>query len=551
MDGTDAPIVPDSDAPQNRRRGLRAALALAAALTLAGCHGKVQRPACPAGQVCLEYGNGSEPSTLDPQTSQLVFESVIIGDLMMGLTTDAPDGTVLPGIATSWETSPDGLTWTFHLRDARWSDGTPVTAEDFVYAYRRILDPRTAATYAYLVAILKNGKAVTAGKAAPETLGARALDPHTLELTLEHPVPYLPELAKHQSFFPVPRHVVARFGDGWTQPGRMVSNGPYRLVSWRLGDYLRVEKNPHFWDAPKVCVDRVDYYPTTDAIAAERRVARGELDLNTDFQSNRIARLRKTMGGYVRTHVNLATGYVMFNTHTPALKDPRVRRALSESIDRDFITTKLQRAGQVPAYAFVAPGTANYPPGAQTPWARMSFPDRQAEARRLLAQAGYGPDRPLKVELKIANSPGSLLLTEAVQADWKAIGVESRQMLYESQVVFAAYRARDFEIGSARWFADYDDPLTFLDLFKSDTGAQNYGDYNNPVYDTLMDAADHEPDIEKRGRILSEAEQVMLDTDNIAPLYFDVNRALVNPRVTGWVDNATATHRARWLCVKR
>src|SRR5207244_1640750 len=154
----------------------------------------------------------------------------IIGDLMMGLTTEAADGSAMPGMATSWETSPDGLTWTFHLRQASWSDGEPVTADDFVYAYRRILEPETAATYAYLVAILKNGQAINAGKLPPQALGARALDPHTLELTLEHPVPYLPELAKHQSFFPVPRHVVERYGEGWTQPGRYVSNGAYRLA---------------------------------------------------------------------------------------------------------------------------------------------------------------------------------------------------------------------------------------------------------------------------------------------------------------------------------
>jgi oligopeptide transport system substrate-binding protein len=532
-------------------RSTRLAAAALAALTLAGCQRHADRPPCPAGQVCLEYGNGSDPSTIDPQTSQLVDEAVIIGDLMMGLTTEAADGSAIPGMATSWETSPDGLVWTFHLRDAKWSDGEPVTADDFVYAYRRILDPKTAATYAYLVAILKNGQAVNAGKAPPPALGARALDVHTLQLTLEHPVPYLPQLAKHHSFFPVPRHVVERYGEGWTRPGRYVSNGPYRLVSWRLGDYLRVEKNPYFFDAKHVCVDRIDYYPTTDSVAAERRVAAGELDVNTSFQSNRIARLRARMGGYVRTHSTLATSYLIFNTADfVPFRDVRVRQALAMAVDREFITGKLMRAGQIPAYAFVPPGVASYVAGPQVAWARLPFAERQDRARRLLAAAGYGPGRPLKVEMKSANSPDTQLLSQAIQADWKAIGVETQILQNEGQIAFAAYSARDFQVAPVSWYADYDDPLTFLDLFKSDTGVQNYGDYRNPAYDALLAQAAEERDLGRRARILARAEQIMLDDATISPIYFVVNRNLVSPRISGWIDNATDTHRARWLCVK-
>lgn len=204
---------------------LRRLLALLAAVTLSACQGGLQRPPCPAGKVCLEYGNDSEPATLDPSKAQLVAEALVIGDLMLGLTTEAADGRVIPGMAERWETSPDGLTWTFHLRPARWSDGVPVTADNFAFAYRRILDPQTGSPYAYMVQILKNGAAASAGKAPLEAIGARALDPHTLELRLEHPVPYLPQLLTHQSFYPIPAHVVRRFGDGWVAPGRYVSNG--------------------------------------------------------------------------------------------------------------------------------------------------------------------------------------------------------------------------------------------------------------------------------------------------------------------------------------
>jgi oligopeptide transport system substrate-binding protein len=529
----------------------RAAVGLAAALALSGCQQKAQRPACPADQVCLEYGNGTEPETLDPQKSSLLDESVIINDLMHGLTTEAPDGSVAPALAQSWTTSPDGLVWTFKLRPARWSDGVPVTADDFVYAYRRVLEPETAAIYAYLVAsMFKNGQAVNAGKAPPEALGVRALGPRTLEITLEHPAPYLPELLKHLSFFPVPKHVVEKYGDQWVQPGHYVSTGPYQLVAWRLGDYIQVRKNPRFWDAASVCVDRINYYPTADVVAAERRVARGELDINTSFQSNRIARLRKTMPGYVRTHVTLATSYMVFNASGASkFRDIRVRRALSESVDREFIANKLLRAGQVPAYSFVPPVIANYVKGPRLKWAGRSLAERQADARRLLAEAGYGPDNPLKLEIKTSNATESQLMAQSIQADWRAVGVEAALVQNEFQVAMAAYRTRDFDVAPIAWIADYNDPLTFLELVKSDTGAQNYGDYKNPAYDALLAKAAAEPDRVARAHILARAEQIMLDDEALAPLLFGVNRNLVSPRVTGWVDNAANQHRARWLCV--
>ncbi|WP_304219108.1 peptide ABC transporter substrate-binding protein, partial [Phenylobacterium aquaticum] len=309
--------------------------ALVATLALAGCQAKVTRSPCPKGQVCVEYGNNAEAASLDPQKANLVDEATIISDLIVGLTTDAPDGSPVPALATGWETSADGLVWTFHLRDAVWSDGVPVTADDFVYAYRRILDPQTASIYAYLLYILKNGQALNEGKASPDALGVRALDAHTLQLTLEHPAPYLPEIAKHQSFFPVPKHAVEKWGDAWIQPAHFVGDGPYSLVEWRLGDYIRVQKNPRYFDADKVCIDRINYYPTPDAVMAERRVLRGELDVNTMFQSNRIGRMRQTMPDTVRTGTILATAYLSFNTHdVAAFRDIRVRRALSEAIDR-------------------------------------------------------------------------------------------------------------------------------------------------------------------------------------------------------------------------
>jgi oligopeptide transport system substrate-binding protein len=530
----------------------RLALLLFAAAALAACQGKVQRPACPPGKVCLEYGNETEPLSLDPQIANLVPESHIIGDLMVGLTTEAADGRAMPGVAASWTTSADGLTWTFHLRDARWSDGQPVTAGDFVYAYRRVLDPKTASIYAYLVTLLKNGQAVNAGKAPPSAVGAAAPDPHTLVLTLEHPAPYLPQILMHQSFYPVPAHVLARLGDAWTRPGAYVSDGAYRLTAWRLGDHVTVEKNPLFYDAAHVCVDRINYYPTADVVSAERRVQRGELDLNTTFQSNRLEHIRKVTPGYARPALVLATFYLSFNTRdVKPLKDIRVRRALSEAIDRDFIVKKLQRAGQQAAYSFVPPGVENYAYGARLRWAAEPLAQRQVEARALLAAAGFTPARPLKLEIKAASVTETLLLMEAIQADWRAIGVDATIVQNEGQIVFAAYANRDFQVGSMSWYADFDDPATFLGLLKSDVGAQNYGDYRNPAYDALLDQADQQPDAARRAQLLRRAEQIMLDDEGMAPIGFSVSRSLVNPRITGWTDNPLDNHRARWLCVRR
>ncbi len=536
-----------------KRPTLRNAAALSLfALALAACQGAAQRVACPAGKVCLEYGNNSEPQTLDPQKAHLLDESAIISDLIMGLTTDAPDATPAPGAATHWEASADGLTWTFHLRPSKWSDGRPVTADDFVFGIGRTLDPKTASIYAYLLYVVKNGQPVNEGKLPLSALGVRAVDPMTVEITLEHPAPYLPQLTKHQSFFPAPRHVVEKYGDAWVRPGNYVSNGPFRLVSWKLGDKITVEKNPYFYDAANVCLDRINYYPTPDAISAERRVARGELDINTRFQSNRYERLKSTMPGVPRTDVALATAYMSLNTReVAAFRDIRVRRALSMAIDRDFITAKLLRAGQQPAYSFVPGVTANYvKDGPRLRWANLTFEQRQAEAKRLLAAAGYTAERPLKLTILAANNTDTLLLMEAVQADWRSVGVEVKLEQNESGVAFAAYRNRAFDVGSMSWYGDFNDPVTFLGLMKSDTGAQNYGDYKNAAYDALLAQADNEPDVDKRARILAQAEQRLLDDEGVMPIYFVVNRSLVRPQVTGWVSNAPNFHRTRYMCLK-
>lgn len=524
------------------------------ALAVAGCQPSAEvapkRGSCPESKVCLHIGNGAEPISLDPHQSTGTWEDRIIGGSLMGLTQDDPEGNAVPGMAEHWETSADGLVWTFYLRAAFWSDGVPVGAEDFVFSLRRILLPETAAEYASLLYLIEGAQAVNGGEAAPETLAVRAISPKVLEIRLTHPAPYLTELTKHATMYPVPKHAVEKFGDAWSQPENYVVNGPYLITAWRLGDYVKQVKNPRFYEADKVCVDEIYHYPTTDWVSSERRVRRGELDIAHGIQSNRVDFLREQIPDYVRTHTWLGTSYLAFNTNDPQLKDPHVRQALSMAIDRDFITGKLLRGGQEPAYTFVPPGIANYRNPGLPEWSGWSFERRQAAARRLLTEAGYGPDNPLKIEIKHRNSADPMLVMPAIQSDWRQIGVDASLRQNEVQIAYASYRNRDFQVADAGWIADYNDAMSFLYLQQSTTGPQNYGDYRNPAFDALLTQADNEPDTDIRSGHLGQAEMLMLQDAPIVPTYFAVNSALVSPKITGYADNIVNNHRIRYLCVQ-
>lgn len=528
---------------------MRATFILLLALLLAACSKGQGRPPCPAGKQCLEVANSSEPLTLDPSKAQLVNESNILYDLMIGLTTFDVTGHTVPGMAVSWETSPNGLTWTFHLRDAKWSDGVPVTAGDFVFGMRRLQEPRTASPYSYLHYLIAGAQAVNEGKAAPETMGVRAIDPRTLEIRLTHPAPYLPLLLIHSSGMPIPEHAVRRWGDAWIEPGHYVSNGAYALSSWALGDRITLVRNPYFYDDANVCFDRIDYFSASDPVSGERRIESGELDAFNTFSSNRLRYIQKHLAGYARHTPVFGIYYLSFNRHVPALADRRVRLALSMGVDREFITGTLLGSGQKPLYGFVPPGMSSHLPFPKPAWAAWPFARRQAVARRLLRQAGYGPDRPLRLELKYPNS-GDKIINTALQADWRAIGAEINLAPVETQILYSELNVRAFEIALDSWYEDFDDPTTFLQLLSSSAGPQNHGDYANPRYDALLAAADEERDSARRARLLSRAEQVAMADAPVAPIYVTSGRNLVNPALTGWIDSPADFHPKRFLCRK-
>lgn len=533
--------------PRFSRRAFGLAAGALGATLLAGC-GRAVIGLDPV-NASLDIGNGAEPLSLDPHKASGQWENNIIGNLLVGLTTDGPDAAIIPGIAERWETSEDGLTWTFYLRAAQWSDGRPCDAYDFEYAYRRILHPDTIAEYASILYPILNAQACKSGDLPIEALGVRAVDARTFEIRLEHPAPYLPGLLKHYTSFPVPRHIVEAHGDDWIKPENAVWNGAFRLVKWWSNYIVHLAKNERFFDAQNVALKELFFYPSTDDDAAARRVMRGEIAWSTRFPGKKQDLYDREIPGFARTHPWLLNNYFSLNTSRPPFNDVRVRRALSMAIDRRFLAYEIWKAGYEPAYGFVPPGIAGYPEGARLFFADWPKERRLEEARRLLEEAGYGPSNPLRFTFKHRNSGDNPRVAVVAQADWRAIApwVQAELRGQEVQIHYADLRAGDFEAGDGGWIADYNDAKNYLFLLETRTGNQNYSRYSNPAYDQLMLAADQERDAERRFEIMRQAEQIAVDDCPIIPVAIGASTNLVHPRVTGWVENIEDVHRARWM----
>ncbi len=500
----------------------------------------------------LQIGNGAEPLSLDPHQASGTWENRIIGDMLQGLTTDDPQGRPIPGMATEWSTSPDGLVWTFKLRDAKWSDGQPVTAEDFVFAWQRIMTTSPPAKYASILYVIKNAEKIYDGRIKDVTqLGVRAIDAKTLEVTLEHPAPYLPGLLTHYTSFPIPKHVVEKVGKDWIKAENFVGNGPYKLQQWKPNDFVHVVRNANYYDNANVCIDQIFFYPTADDNAAERKVRTGDLDINTNFSGSRLEEINKNLPGYARIHGYTGLTYYIFNLRKAPFNDARVRAAISMTADREFVTKEILKAGQQPAYSLVPPGIANYQTGAMsTDFKGQSMEERLARAKKLLEEAGYGPEKPLKFTFSFRNSGDNPRVAPVVQQNWAKIApwVQVEILGAETQINYEKLRQGDFELGDAGWISDFNDAKNFVYLFQTSTDQLNYGKYSNPEFDKLMEAADVEKDTVKRANMMKQAEAIVLKENGFMPMWFLTNRNLVSPRVTGWVDNAVDIHRARYLC---
>ncbi|HEX6115091.1 MAG TPA: peptide ABC transporter substrate-binding protein [Geminicoccaceae bacterium] len=500
----------------------------------------------------LRIANSGEPDTLDPHHASGVWENRIIGDMFTGLTTEAADGSVIPGAAERWEVSDDGTVYTFTLRDHTWSDGTPVTADDFVFALQRILDPEQAAEYASLLYTIKNAKALNEGAlGAMNQLGVRALDPQTLEVTLESPTPYFIEQLTHYTAFPLPRHKVEELGDDWVKPGNIVGNGPYTVVEWLPNTHVKAEKNAAFYDAESVSIDTVYFYPAEERNAATKQFRAGEIDVQYDFASEQIDWLKENLPDETRIFPWLGIYYYAINTRKTPFDSPGLRRALAMAIDREAITDKVLRTGELPAYSFVPPGTGNYGEPSYVSWKDMPYEERLARAKDLIAEAGFDRDNPLRLQLRYNTSENHKKIAVAVAAMWKQLGIQTELFNSEVKVHYNDVQEGNFQVARAGWIADYNDAHNFLYLMDSSTGVLNYAGYASSEFDRLMAEASGTANREARADLLRQAEAIALaDMPNI-PIYYYVSKNLVAPHVEGWVDNTKDIHRTRWLSLSR
>jgi oligopeptide transport system substrate-binding protein len=535
----------------NRRLALTGGVALAAgagAVALSSRRKSVHRP--PVSADTLLRGNAGEPETLDPSMASGLPDAEIIGDLMVGLFMPDADARPVPAMATSWTTSTDGLTWRFRLRDARWSDNTPVTAHDFVFSWQRLVNPATASSYAYYIYLVKNAEAINAGKMTPDMLGIQAPDDHTIEVTLRNPAPYLPQMLMHQTTSPLPRHVIQVKGRKWAEPGSYVGNGAFVLKEWVPNGHVLVEKNPLFYDADRVKLRHVYFYPTNDYGAALQRFRAGELDTQDRLPGQEIDWIRANIPQCTSNEPQLVTEIVAVNHRRKPFDDIRVREAINLALNREALTDRIVRVGDMPAYNLVPPTTANYPRGNAFNFKRLSQPQRLEKARALMRAAGFDENNRCKATYLIRGTTAGTQrsVAAAIQQMLDQIWLDIAIIPNDMQVFYPTIQVHDFDMAESGWQADFNDAITFLNLLRSDSG-DNWGQYNNPAYDAALAEAQAETNIERRGQKLAAAERIALADQALMPLWFWNDSNLAWPYLSGWKPNPLDFHRSCWVSI--
>lgn len=475
--------------------------------------------------------------TFDPQLSTDVEGSYVLRDLFEGLVSADPQGKAMPGLAESWEVSEDGLTYTFHLREANWSDGEPVTAHDVIYAWKRLADPETASQYAWYLELtgIINAAEIIAGEKSADELGAKALDDHTIELTIDAPRPYLPDMLTHPSTFPVPQHVVEEFGDQWTKVENIVGNGAYVLTDYQSGVKVVREASTTYWDAEHTLAQTVVALVINDENVAFTRYDAGELDM-TSVPSGQFPELEAERPD--ETHVFPKSCSYIYNfnldpeTGNPALQDVRVRRAISYALNRDVIVENVLRGGQYPSYNWTHQLTAGFElPQAAIDAAAMSQADREAMAREWLAEAGYDEDNPLHFTVQYNTSEGHKKIAIAAQQMWKqTLGADVELVNYEWKVHLDRMREGQFEVARYAWCGDYNEASTYLDLFTSTSG-HNDGKFFNDEYDALSAAAktSDNPNVE-----YTAMEAILADQVPFVPVYQYTGNIMLKSDIRGY-----------------
>jgi oligopeptide transport system substrate-binding protein len=537
-----------------RLRHLIFATTLLVVLFAAGC-AKREAPAEQGIRTkTLLLGNGAEPQDLDPQTCALYTDANVLMALFEGLTCiDEKTSQAVPGVAGRWDVSRDGLVYTFHLRaDAKWSNGDPVTADDFVYSFHRILSPGLASVYSYMFYFLRNAEAFNRGKISDfAQVGAKALDARTLQITLDHPCPFLPAVAAHQSWYPVHRATIEKFGRMdqrntlWTRPENFVGDGPFVMKEWSSNSRIVVVKNPNYWDAMHNCLNAVVFFPTDDIATDESNFRADQVHITYQLLPDRIEHYRHEAPPLLRIDPFIETEFLQFNVNKPPLNDPRVRQALARAIDRAAIAHNVLHDSCLPAGALTPPDTAGYTPEAKIPT------DFEA-ARKLLAAAGYpgGKNFPV-LEIQTKNDNIWRAVVEAIQEMWKReLGIHVEIASLEQKTWMSNSQTLSYEITFYRWIGDYNDPSTFLYLFKSDSGQNNTG-WANADYDRLNNEADRAAEPATRDALLQKAEALLLNEAPIAPVYYGTRTYLIQPYVKGWVPALLGYHRYQFIDLEK
>jgi oligopeptide transport system substrate-binding protein len=498
----------------------------------------------------LHRGNRIEPLSLDPHVAIIMDERTIVADLFVGLYEPGQDGRPILGLAQSVNVSDDGLTWTFQLRDALWSDGVPITATDVVAGLRRTVNPTTRNQYPSPIYMIENAEAVSLGQEPVDSLGVHAVDTMTVQLLLEYPAPYLPSVLMNWGQ-PVPEHSVTEFGDSWTRPEHIVTSGPFSLTEWRSNNFIHLAANPLFYDADRVCLTDVYYYPTIDTSAAERRVRSGELDLNREFASSSLGFLMEHHPALIQMGPGLTIRDVTFNVTSPPFDNSDIRQALSMAIDRRFIADDVFGGADTAMWRPIPEGISGRSQTVALRYADLPMDERRATARAMLEAAGYGPDNPLIFTFYYVPSAGWPRIAPVLQADWALIApwVEVTVSVRDTQLHYDAMRAGDFQAAASGWVADFDDPYAYLLQWESRAGEVNYSRWSNPEYDRLVADALVTVDATARADLFGRAEQLVLDFAPMTPVFVQNNKPLVGERVEGWITNPGAINQSRWLCL--
>ncbi len=505
---------------------------------LVACGGRDREADVAARSGILLLGNGSEPKSLDPHLVTGVPENKIIQALIEGLIAYHPtnDTEPEPGVAESWEHNEDFTVWRFQLRDnARWTNGDPVTANDFVYSWQRMLSPELGSEYAEMLYVLRNGEAFHQGRITDfSQVGVRALNDRTLEVTLKGPTPYFLSMLKHYSFYPVNPRVVDQFGgmtdrqSGWSTAENYVGNGPFKLKRWSTNQVIQVEKNPAYWDAGRVQLNEIHFFPIDNVGTELTAFLAGRLHATNTVPPDRIPSLRERNPDELKIEPYLGTYFYRVNVTRPPFNDPRVREALALALDRQLIVDRVAQGGQAPASGFVPQGMQSYPESE-----KVQF--NLDRARQLLAEAGFPGGRGFpKREILINTNEGHRKIAEAIQAMWRQnLGIDIGIYNQEWKVYLDSQSQLNYDLSRAGWIADYVHPMTFLEIFTSGNGNNDTG-WSNARYDALIRQAQIAGSEPERTQVMQQAEAILMAELPVIPIYWYTRVYMKDPRIQGW-----------------